>query len=576
MKHLKYCIFSLMLLLGLSFARYVDNDNSEKKISSNIENHDSIDSDMDIWIAFDDDDSDDDADDDDSDDEADDDDSDDEDCDNSGEGNCDDEDGDHEDDHSDDDVDDDEADDEDCDNSGEGNCDDEDGDHDDDHSDDEDDASDDNQECVTDADCAEGEACIEGDCEDGPDTECVTDEDCAEGEACLEGDCEDSNGGDDDSVPAASLTFGEIDMDAGTVEVRLNSNEMVAGFQFVLSSDDAAFVVTGASGGLCEEFGLDVFVGGGSNVILGFSELGNTLPTGNGVLTNLTFIGVGDSEVCISESIVSGSDGVAFDIDEEGCLDFLSLRNGDMNNDGNTNVLDVVQLISIILSNENPTDGELWLGDMNDDNVINVLDIIVIVNNILGENLGRTTPVTQSTVEVGNGIIQISADGDIAGIQLDAVGSINLISNNLPKGFLVKSLNRKVVIVNLEGVQFQEEIRLDYAGNLELSSVLVAGWNGEGVSAEINSLPDNFKVNAAFPNPFNPETQISFTLPFSTDVKVQVFNMQGQKVAELANGNFKQGRHSVKWIAEEAVSGMYFLRINAGGISQSQKVMLLK
>ena len=431
-------------------------------------------------------------------------------------------------------------------------------------------------ECETDADCAEGEACIEGDCEDGPDTECVTDADCAEGEACIEGDCEDGNDGGDNTDTGVTLTFGEINFENSTVELLLSNSETVAGFQFVVASDNPDFILTGASGGLCEEFGLDVHVGDGTNVILSFSEQGNTIPAGTGVATLLSYTGADASEICITESIVSNSAGDAFDVTEEGCVDFASLRNGDMNADGTTNVLDIVQLVGIILSGQYPNETELFMGDINDDGLLNVLDVIILVSNILGDNLGRTSPINQSTVEFGNGIVRLSSDGEIAGIQLYTVGEYETVSTNLPSGWLIQGGNGMIVMVNMDGSTLGKDIVLEYTGNLTVVDALVADWSGTGMFADKQIIPTSFDLQPAYPNPFNPSTQVEFSVPYTSDVQLIVFNMLGQTVAELANGQYDSGTYSISWNAGEAVSGMYFIRINVGEYTQTQKVMLLK
>jgi len=549
MENIKYWIISLLVMIGLSFSNNLDNELSYNKIEINEEaiNFDS-DTDWNLWVAFDDDDDDEDSDDDSADDDADDD-SEDDDSDDDSDEDSDDEDDDANEDDSDDDSE-------------------EDSDADDDDSDD-----DDAPECVTDADCDEGEACLDGDCEDGPDTECVTDADCDEGEACLDGDCEDGN---DNGGSGLTLTFGEVNLENSTVEVLLSNSEIVAGFQFVVTSANTDFLISGASGGLCDEFGLEVFVGDGSNVVLGFSEMGNTIPAGDGVLTVLSYSGAGAAEVCISESVVSGPSGVALDVAEEGCVDFASLQNGDMNNDGTTNVLDVVQLIGIILSNEDPTNAEIWLGDLNEDGIINVLDIIIIVNNIIGESAGRTTPIHQSKVEFGNETIRLTADGEIAGIQIKAAGDFQITSTNLPEGWILQAENGNIIMVSLDGSSVGQEVVLEYTGELMVINALVAGWNGNGILADTAPIPEAFTLEPAYPNPFNPKTQIQYSVPYTSDVQINVFNMRGQMVAELANGQVETGIHSAIWNAEEVVSGMYLIRIKAGEYTQSQKVMLLK
>ena len=72
-----------------------------------------------------------------------------------------------------------------------------------------------------------------------------------------------------------------------------------------------------------------------------------------------------------------------------------------------------------------------------------------------------------------------------------------------------------------------------------------------------------------YPNPFNPSTEISFNLKSSSYVSLKVFNLLGQQVAELINGNLHQGMHSVKFDASKFNSGVYLYRLNAKGFDGS-------
>ena len=91
---------------------------------------------------------------------------------------------------------------------------------------------------------------------------------------------------------------------------------------------------------------------------------------------------------------------------------------------------------------------------------------------------------------------------------------------------------------------------------------------------------DKIKTNN-YPNPFNPETQISYTLSNSEHVTLQIFNMQGQLIRTLVNGMQSAGSHSVKWdgtneAGEKVVSGVYVYKLQAGNDSVSRRMMLMK
>ena len=117
------------------------------------------------------------------------------------------------------------------------------------------------------------------------------------------------------------LNFGEINFDNNTIEITFDSIEEIRGFQFYLSAGDNEIVIIDAFGGLAEEYNVDVMVGNGTNIILGFSLEGYGIPSGSGVLTNLSFDNVDnlDLEICLSELVISGAGGQELDTIDPVC-----------------------------------------------------------------------------------------------------------------------------------------------------------------------------------------------------------------------------------------------------------------
>lgn len=89
-------------------------------------------------------------------------------------------------------------------------------------------------------------------------------------------------------------------------------------------------------------------------------------------------------------------------------------------------------------------------------------------------------------------------------------------------------------------------------------------------------LPINYKLSQNYPNPFNPSTEIKFSLPKESYVKLSVFNLLGQKVAELINDKLSAGIYSYEWNAKNVTSGVYIYQLDTSYGSLAKKMTLLK
>ena len=89
-------------------------------------------------------------------------------------------------------------------------------------------------------------------------------------------------------------------------------------------------------------------------------------------------------------------------------------------------------------------------------------------------------------------------------------------------------------------------------------------------------IPNEYALQQAYPNPFNPVTTLSFGLPIETEVSLSVYNLQGKEVISLIDGNLDAGYHSVVWNADRHSSGVYFVKMIAGEYVNTQKLMLIK
>jgi len=99
-----------------------------------------------------------------------------------------------------------------------------------------------------------------------------------------------------------------------------------------------------------------------------------------------------------------------------------------------------------------------------------------------------------------------------------------------------------------------------------------------GVTAvdDDNLTPFTFELSQNYPNPFNPATAISFSLPEACDVRLEIYNITGQKVATLIAGRRQAGHHTIEWDGSSFASGVYLYRLEAGNFAETKKMLLLK
>jgi len=121
---------------------------------------------------------------------------------------------------------------------------------------------------------------------------------------------------------------------------------------------------------------------------------------------------------------------------------------------------------------------------------------------------------------------------------------------------------------------------LDYDG---VSRPRGSGWDiGAYESDFISSInnddeqPIEYRLYQNYPNPFNPSTNISFTLPIGSKVRVAIYNLLGEEIAELANSEFASGNYTLKFDATGFTSGVYLYRLETNDFVETKKMILMK
>ena len=97
-----------------------------------------------------------------------------------------------------------------------------------------------------------------------------------------------------------------------------------------------------------------------------------------------------------------------------------------------------------------------------------------------------------------------------------------------------------------------------------------------GLDEESVSKPTTFKLKQNYPNPFNPTTIINYELPITNDVDLSIYNLLGQKVANLISETKSAGSYQIEWDASGFASGVYYYRIEAGKFVDVKKMVLIR
>ncbi|HWR82070.1 MAG TPA: T9SS type A sorting domain-containing protein [Candidatus Deferrimicrobium sp.] len=117
----------------------------------------------------------------------------------------------------------------------------------------------------------------------------------------------------------------------------------------------------------------------------------------------------------------------------------------------------------------------------------------------------------------------------------------------------------------------------------------VPSWTGRLVIKDASDVhhadgpevPDRFSLSANYPNPFNPITQISFAIPIRSYAILVVYNVMGQTVKTIVDQRLAPGRYVARWDGTDeagtsVATGIYFYRLEAGGFTETKKMVLVK
>ena len=280
-------------------------------------------------------------------------------------------------------------------------------------------------------------------------------------------------------------------------------------------------------------------------------------------------------------------------------------------------ILDVSTIISYTMDEIVLSDNQLYNGDVNDDSQVNILDVILIVDCILNFNCDQLERTKASALGYGHlrsnqshdlarsddmvNIITLNADVPVRGLQLDVeynhqdheFTGVELLE--AASGLILEYNDETTGIIKLvlyPNDMFQipvgehDILQLEFAGlerstnksaDMMISEEIISGPNGMRIIiGEPNISTDAFQLYPAYPNPFNPIVNIGFDLPMENSVRLIVFDMLGREVEVLIDNELNVGTHYVEWDASNMASGIYMVKMISGKKTDIQKLMLIK
>jgi len=242
---------------------------------------------------------------------------------------------------------------------------------------------------------------------------------------------------------------------------------------------------------------------------------------------------------------------------------------GDTNGDGITNILDVVGLVNFIIGGLDLGECGLIAADFNSDGVVNILDVVGLVSSILG---GRSFDATSAMMYETSAGVDITSDGYLGAVELTLTHVVGF-ELELTQDALVSDYNTTGTTTKLIVVAPETDHIFSTEDAFEVDEVLAVNSNE---FIDVVKHVSEFNLSSAYPNPFNPTTNIDFSVSEAGYASVKVYNLMGQVVGVLMDGMVDANTYNLTWDAQHLSSGVYMIKAESNGQVATQKIMLLK
>jgi len=281
----------------------------------------------------------------------------------------------------------------------------------------------------------------------------------------------------------------------------------------------------------------------------------------------------------------------AYEYDNTGMIAY-----GDIDDSGIVESYDASLLLMYIVGldpiPEDPLPWEEWRlirADVNVDGMVMAYDCSLILQYIVG--IIEELPVRNNQSFSENLInitsdekyLYLSADGNVFSLFCQINEAVNLQLHEaeiIQDNCLYSQHENKLALASgtaLSGNIIRFPYEVSKSGICSVIFDIYCNGNSEEISYQFpNDAPEATCLKAVYPNPFNPETTISYQLEEEDKVVIDVFNIKGQKVEALLTEYQNAGNHTLTWQPEKLSSGIYYIRFRCDGYQKTVKTLLLK
>jgi hypothetical protein len=274
------------------------------------------------------------------------------------------------------------------------------------------------------------------------------------------------------------------------------------------------------------------------------------------------------------------------------CLeDEIKCERGDINlNHLPYEVADAVLFASYFITNDvndvfvlDPQEGQICATDINADGwVLTLPDLVMLIQVILHDvypipKLAPSTEVASMIVSGGTVMAECANPLSAMVFAFDGTVSATLLADNME----MMVGESRVLVWSTTGQTVQNAEVLSFTG-AQLVSVQAVDNEARELQTVISArtTPTSFALHAAYPNPFNPNVNLSFSMPEAASYSMRIYNVAGQLVRSY-EGTAIAGLNVITWDGKdnsgsEVSSGVYFYKLTSAGISATEKMVMMK